>query len=114
MLRHGAITALSAATVLLPAIAATDVKNVLRYALPAAKNAQTAPRKMNFVQPAEYAKTATAMMKHGAITAITAAAVLLPASAATAAITAPLFAPPAAKNAPTATKRKYAPNATSA
>ena len=82
--------------------------------MPAAKNVQTAPRKMNFVQAAEYAKAASTMMKHGAITAITAATALLPASAATAVINVPSFAHPAAKNAPTATKRVYAPNATSA
>ena len=100
-MRHGAITALSAATVLSPASAATAVKNVPRYVMPAAKNAQTAPQKMNFVQAAEYAKAATAMMKHGAITAITAATVLLPASAETAAITAPRYARAAAKSAQT-------------
>ena len=63
---------------------------------------------------AEFTKNATTMMNHGATTAITAAAVQLPAYVATAANTAPLSAPHAAKNAPTATKRIYAPSAASA
>lgn len=99
-MKHGAITALSAAIALLPASAVTAVKTAPRYARAAAKSAQTVP--LIYAKTAAPANPATTMMRHGAITATPAATALLPVSAEKAVINAPLSAKIAAKNAQTA------------